>query len=125
MEGFVHNTIAIFSRNWKWKFCEKIFGEFLVSVLQISSLEITFLSLREVKTRMSWKITNSSRIHKREETGQTIALNMKKKKKIPRSSSKQNLSLLHTGNYSHSIYIVFTTISIAITGIELQVLEVT
>ena len=73
---------------------------------------------------MSWKITNSSRIHKREETGQTIALNMKKKK-IPRSSSKQNLSLLHTGNYSHSIYIVFTTISIAITGIELQVLEVT
>ena len=34
-------------------FCEKIFGEFLVSVLQISSLEITFLSLREVKTRMS------------------------------------------------------------------------
>ena len=72
---------------------------------------------------MSWKITSSSRIHKREETGQTTAPNMKKK--ILRSSPKQNLSLLHTGNYSYGIYIVFTTISIAITGIVLQVLEVT
>lgn len=53
VEGFVHILQPIFSRNGKWKakqFREKIFGEFLVSVLHVSSLEITFLSLRQVKT---------------------------------------------------------------------------
>ena len=36
-------------------------------------------------------------------------------KKIPESSMKQNSNLLYTGNYLHSIYIVFTTIYIAFT----------
>ena len=34
-------------------------------------------------------------------------------KKFPESSKKQNLNLLHDGNYLHSIYIVFTIIYIA------------
>ena len=33
--------------------------------------------------------------------------------KIPESPQKQNLNLLHAGNYLHLIYIVFTTIYIA------------
>ena len=37
------------------------------------------------------------------------------RKKIPESSKKQNLNLPHSGNYSHSIYLVFTIIYIAFT----------
>ena len=36
-------------------------------------------------------------------------------KKIPESSKKKNLNLLHASNYLHSIYIVFTTTYIAFT----------
>ena len=36
-------------------------------------------------------------------------------KKIPESSKKQNLNLLHASNYLHSIYIVFTTTYLAFT----------
>ena len=36
-------------------------------------------------------------------------------KKIPECSKKHNLNFLHTDNYLHSIYIVFTTIYIAFT----------
>jgi len=32
-------------------------------------------------------------------------------KKNPENSKKQNLNLLHTGNYFHSIYIALDTIS--------------
>ena len=38
-----------------------------------------------------------------------------KKKKIPEISQKQNLNLLCTGNYLHSIYIIFITIYTAFT----------
>ena len=37
------------------------------------------------------------------------------KKKIPEGSKKQNLNLLHTSNYLHRIYIVFTIIYLAFT----------
>ena len=40
--------------------------------------------------------------------------NIQEKENIPESSKKQNLNLLHAGNYLHIIYIVFTTIHIAI-----------
>ena len=36
-------------------------------------------------------------------------------KKITENSKKQNLSLLHAGNYLHGIYIVFSTIYITFT----------
>ena len=36
-------------------------------------------------------------------------------KKIQENSKKQNMNLLHIGNYLHSVYIVFTTIYIAFT----------
>ena len=37
------------------------------------------------------------------------------KNKSPESSQKLNLNLLHSGNYLHSIYIIFTIIYIAFT----------
>ena len=36
-------------------------------------------------------------------------------KKVPESFKKQNLNLLHAGNYLHSFYIVFTTIYMVFT----------
>ena len=41
--------------------------------------------------------------------------NIQGKKIIPVSSKKQKLNTQRTGNYFHSVYIVFTTISIALT----------
>ena len=41
--------------------------------------------------------------------------NIQGKKIIPVSSKKQKLNTQRTGNYFHSVYIVFTTISIAFT----------
>ena len=41
---------------------------------------------------------------------QLLIENIQEKENIPESSKKQNLNLLHAGNYLHSIYIVFTTI---------------
>ena len=42
---------------------------------------------------------------------QTVDQKYSKKRKIPETSQKQNLNLVHPGNYLHSIYVVLGIIS--------------